>query len=80
MKVWCLPHHGVYHQAKLHKICILIYCSENYAGRSIKKELITGPDLTNQVVKSLIKSRQDWNLFIPSMKKISFAVKSAMNI
>ena len=60
--MWWVRHHGVYHQTKLNKIRVIFYFSEKCAGRSIKKELMTCPDLNNQIAKSLIKLRQDWNL------------------
>ena len=53
-RVWYLPHHRVYHPAKPNKIRIVFDCSAEYAERSINKELMAGPDLTNQVVGTLI--------------------------
>ena len=46
-KLWYLPHHGVYHHVKPNKIHVAFNCSAEYAGRSINKELLVGPDLAN---------------------------------
>ena len=46
-RVWYLPHHGVYPPAKPNKIRLVFGCRAEYAGRSMNKELIAGPDLTN---------------------------------
>ena len=44
------PHHGVYHPSKPGKICVVIGCSVECQGRTSNKELLSGPDLTNQVI------------------------------
>ena len=46
-RVWYLPHHGEYHTAKPNKIQVIFDVSTEYAGRSISKDLMAGPDLTN---------------------------------
>ena len=51
-KVWYLSHHGVYHPAKANKIQFVFDCRTEYAGRSINKELIAGPDL--MLIKLLV--------------------------
>ena len=43
-----IPHDGVYHPSKLGKICVLLNCSAEFQAKSINKELLSGPDLTNQ--------------------------------
>ena len=52
-RVWYLPHHGVYHPLKPEKIRVAFDCRSEYRGRSISKELLAGPDLTNQIVGTL---------------------------
>ena len=54
-RVWCLPHHGVYYPRKLDKIRADFDCSSNLNGRSISKELLMGPDLTNQTIGVLTR-------------------------
>ena len=58
-KLWYLPHHGVYHPAKLNKTRVVFDCSAKYAGRSINKELLVGPDVSNYVIGILIRLRQE---------------------
>ena len=56
-KVWYLPHHGVYHPAKPNNIWVVFACSTEYAGRSIKKELVAGPNHNNKIIGTLIRFR-----------------------
>ena len=49
-RVWYLSHHGVYHPRKPGKIRFVFDCSSELNGRSINKELLMGPDLTNQLM------------------------------
>ena len=43
-KTWYIPHHS-----KPGKI-LVFDCSVEFQGRSINKELLSGPDLTNQII------------------------------
>ena len=73
-RVWYLPHHGVYHPLKPEKIRVVFDCSSEYRGRSINKELLAGPDLTNQIVGTLIKFRRDKVSFVADIEKVFFQV------
>ena len=73
-KVWYLPHHGVYHPAKPNKIQFVFDCSTEYAGRSINKELMAGPDLTNQIVGTLIRFGQERIAFVADIEEMFFPV------
>ena len=73
-RVWYLPHHGVYHPRKPNKIRVVFDCSAEYAGRSINKELMSGPDLTNQIIGTLIKFRQGKIAFVGDIEKMFFQV------
>ena len=68
-RVWYLPHHGVYHPLKPEKIQILFDCSSEYRGRSINKEVLVGPDLTNQIVGTMITFRQVQVAFMEDIEK-----------
>ena len=57
-KTWYIPHHGVYYPSKPGKIC-LFDCSAEFQGRSINKELLSGPDLTNQIIGVLTRFREE---------------------
>ena len=47
---WYIPHHGVYDPNKPDKIRVVYDCSSQLQGRGLNKELLSGPDLTNQIV------------------------------
>ena len=59
MVTWYIPHHGVYHPAKPGKISVVFYCSAEYLGYALSKQVIPGPDLTNQIVGVLIRFREE---------------------
>ena len=56
-KTWFIPHHGVYHPSKPGKLCVIFDCIAEYNRVSINKKLMSGPDLTNQIISILIKFR-----------------------
>ena len=56
-KVWYVPHHGVYHPQKK-TLRVVFDCASTYAGTSLNKELLQGPDLTNTLLGVLIRFRQ----------------------
>ena len=47
---WYLPHHAVYHPNKPGKTRVVFDLSAEFHGTSINKVLVSGPDLTNQIV------------------------------
>ena len=53
-KTWHVPHQGVFNHSK-DKICVVFDCSSQYRGTSINKNLLSGSDLTNQLVGSINK-------------------------
>ena len=73
-KLWCLPHHGVYHPTKPNKIHVVFGCSAEYAGRSVNKELLVQHDLTNQIIGILIRFRQGRVTFVADIEKMFFQV------
>lgn len=58
-QVWYIPHHGVYHPKKPEKIRVVFYCSADYAGTSLNKLLLQGPDLTNSLIGVLTRFRKE---------------------
>ncbi|XP_071133077.1 uncharacterized protein [Mytilus edulis] len=58
-RVWYIQHHGVYHSQKPDKIRIVFDCSATYMGVSLNKQLIQGPDLTNNLLGVLIRFREE---------------------
>ncbi|XP_078608417.1 uncharacterized protein LOC144880226 [Branchiostoma floridae x Branchiostoma japonicum] len=57
-QVWYVPHHGVYHPQK-GKIRVVFDCAASYAGTSLNKELLQGPDLTSTLFGVLTRFRQE---------------------
>ena len=72
-KLRYLPHHGVY-PAKPNKVCVAFDCSAEYTGRSINKEFLVGPDLTNQIIGILIRFTQGKVAFVADIEKMFFQV------
>ena len=58
-KTWYIRHLAVYHPSKLGKTCVVFDCNAEYEGTSINKELLIGPDPTNQIVSILIQFREE---------------------
>ena len=58
-KCWYLPHHGVYHPNKPGKIRVVFDLSAEFHGTSINKALLSGPNLTNQIVGVLLHFREE---------------------
>ena len=47
---WYIPNHGEYHPHKPDKIRLVFCSSGKFQGRRLNKELLSGPDLTNQII------------------------------
>ena len=73
-KTWFIPQHGVYHPNKPGKIKVVLDCSAEFDGRSLNKELLTGPDLTNQVLGVLTRFRQNSIAFIADIEAMYYQV------
>ena len=58
-KMWYLPHHGVYHPNKPGKIRVVFDLSAEHKGTCLNKELLPGPDLTNQIIGVLLRFREE---------------------
>ena len=58
-KTLYIPHHNIYHPDKLGKNRVVFDCSADLNERSINQELISGPDLTIQLVGVLIRFRHE---------------------
>ena len=58
-KTWYLPHHVVYHPNKPGKIRVVFDLSADYKGRCLNRELLSGPDQTNQIVGVLLRFREE---------------------
>ena len=56
-RTWYVPHHRVYHPNKPEKIRIVFECSAEFNGVSLNKSLMSGPDLTIQLVGVITRFR-----------------------
>ena len=56
--VWYLPHFGVYHHQKPNKIRVVFDSSAENEGVSLNKELLSGPDMANNLLGVLIRFRR----------------------
>ena len=54
-KTWYILHPRVYHLSKPGKICVQFDCIAKFQGISLNKELLSGPDLTNQITGILTR-------------------------
>ena len=54
---WYIPHHGVYHPKK-NKIRVVFDCSARFKGTSLNNHLLSGPNLTNNLVGVLCRFRR----------------------
>ena len=70
---WFIPHHGVYHPTK-RKIRVVFDCSAESNGTSLNKQLLQGPDLTNQLVGVLIRFRQERIAFMADIEAMFYQV------
>ena len=73
-KDWYLPHHGIYHPKKQDKIWVVYGCSCQYEGRSLNKELLQGPDMTNSLVGVLSRFRQEPIAFMADIEAMFYQV------
>ena len=74
---WYLPHFGVYHPQKPDKIRVVFYSAEETKGTSLNKALLSGPDLTNNLLGILLRFRQDTVAFVADIEQMfhSFLVQ-----
>ena len=74
-KVWYIPHHGIYHPRKPHKIRVVFDCSAKHKGTSLNDQLLQGPDLTNSLVGVLTRFRQDRVAFMADIEAMFHQVR-----
>ena len=55
---WYIPHHGVYGNPQPDKIRVVFDCSARYGGTCLNEHLLTGPDMTNDLSRVLLRFRQ----------------------
>ena len=74
---WYLPHFGVYHPQKPDKIRVVFDSAAETKGTSLNKALLSGPDLTNNLLGILLRFRQDTVAFVADFEQMfhSFLVQ-----
>ena len=78
-KMWYIPHHGVYHPKKPEMICVVFDCSAEFKGTSLNKELLQGPELTNQLIGVLTRFRNEQVAIICDVESMFYQVKVPEN-
>ena len=78
-KVWYIPHHGVTHPSKPGKVRVVFDCSAEFGGTSLNKQLIAGPDLTNQLVGVLTRFREEHIAYMADIEAMFHQVRVPEN-
>lgn len=58
--VWYLPQHPVTHPLKPEKVRTVFDCAAQFVHTSLSRQLLQGPDLTNNIVGVLTRFRQEF--------------------
>ena len=78
-KIWHIPDHGVFHLNKPGKIRMVFDCSAEVGGESINRNLMTGPDLTNQLIGVIIQFQDENVAIMTDIEAVLYEVKVAEN-
>ena len=78
-KVWYIPHHGVTQPSKPGKVRVVFDCSAEFGGTSLNKQLIAGPDLTNQLVGVLTRFREEHIAYMADIEAMFHQVRVPEN-
>ena len=76
-EVWYLPLFGVYHPKKKDRIRIVFDSSAKYGGQSLNDVLMTGPNMTNNLVGVLMRFRKGAVAVVADIQQMfySFSVR-----
>ena len=74
-KIWYIPHHGVYHPKKPHKIRVVFDCSCKFKDFCLNENMMQGPDLTNNLVGILCRFRMNKVAFTCDIQQMFHQVK-----
>ncbi|XP_028413990.1 uncharacterized protein LOC114536852 [Dendronephthya gigantea] len=72
-KVWYLPHHSV--QAKHKKLRVVFNAAAKFRGTSLNDQLVTGPDLLNNLVGILTRFRSEKVAMLADIEAMFHQVK-----
>ena len=71
-EVWYLPVSGVYHPNKKDQIRVVFNSSASYRGLSLNSVLMTGPDMTNNLVGILLRFRKEAVAIVADFEKMFY--------
>ena len=71
---WYNSHHRVYHPNKPDKTRVVHDCSSEFQGRGLNKELLSGPDLVNQIAGVLSRFREHDVAFMADIESMFYQV------
>ena len=60
--------YNLYHPSKPGKIRVVFNCSADFQGKSINRELLSGPDLTNQIIGIMTRFREEKMTFLADIE------------
>lgn len=75
-KVWYIPHYGVRHPRKK-TLRVVFDCASTFGGTSLNKELLQGPDLTNNLIGVLLRFCQGPIAFMTDIEGMFHQVRVA---
>ena len=73
-RVWYLPHHGVFHPKKK-KLRVVFDCAARFKGTSLNEQLLQGPNLTNTLVGTLLRFREEEIAFMGDIDSMFYQVR-----
>ena len=73
-KVWYIPHIAVFHPSRPRKLRVMFYYSAECHDISVNKSLISGPDLTNQIIGVLVRFRKEPVALMTDIEAIFYQV------
>ena len=72
--LWYLPHHGVSHP-RTKQLSIVLDASAHFAGTSLNDCLLSGPDLTNNLIGVLLCFKQEPVAMMPDLECMFYQIK-----
>ena len=73
-RTWYVPHQRGFNPNKA-KVRVALDCSSQYKGNSINQNLLSAPDLTNQLIGVLHRFRLEPVAFMADIQSIYYQVK-----
>lgn len=74
-EAWYLPHHPVFHPNKPNKVRVVFDCACNFDGMCLNSQLLSGPDVGNNLFGVLLRFRQAPFVFTADVEAMFHQVK-----